>query len=652
VPTMRVASRSSRREGRPVAARQYLAYVRGMIIDRFFRYFESWIDPFADADGKPSSHGASAFLLRYVRQAKWPFVAMLGLGGAVAFMEVALFYFVGRLVDLLEGADAGAGWHGLVDRHGAELVVMLVVVLAGRLLVTPLVTLVEEQVVVPGFFNMVRWQAYTHIARQSLTFFQNDFAGRVVAKVWQSGQAIGDFMVSLLQVVWFIAIYTVTTLVLVARLDWRLAAVVAVWVAAFALIARYFVPRIRRLSRTTAESASMINGRLVDSYANIQTLKLFGGEDQNDHYIRQGFEQFIGVVMRFTRYLTGVRISLAVLSGVMIATFGYFSIDLWLRGQISVGEVAFTLSLVLRLGILLGRMMTQLNGLMRNFGIIQNSMDMLNEPIVLRDAPGAGELQVPHSRIRFEHVRFHYDTEKTVINDVSLVVEPGQKVGLVGLSGAGKSTLVNLLLRFFDLGSGRILIDDQDISRVTQHSLRSNISVVTQDTALLHRSVRDNIMLGRPGASEDDLVRAARQAEALGFIQTLQDQRGRAGFDAHVGERGVKLSGGQRQRIAIARVMLKDAPILVLDEATSALDSEIEAAIQENLTRLMDGKTVIAIAHRLSTIARMDRLVVMHEGRIVEDGSHDELLALNGLYARLWARQSGGFINSSLVAER
>ena len=623
-----------------------------MIIDRFLRHFETWIDPFAADTGPPVSDGPVSFIMRYVRQAKWPFAAMLVLGGAVAFMEVALFYFVGRLVDLLESADADAGWQGLLDRHGAELLFMLVVVLVGRMIITPLVTLVEEQVVVPGFFSLVRWQAYTHIARQSLTFFQNDFAGRVVAKVWQSGQAIGDFMVSLLQVVWFIVIYTVTTLILVAGLDWRLAAIVVIWVAAFAVIARFFVPRIRRMAKVTAESASMINGRLVDSYANIQTLKLFGGEDQNDRYIRQGFDQFIAVVIRFTRYLTGVRTSLAVLSAIMISLFGFLSVDLWLKGQISVGEVAFTLSLVLRLSILLGRMMTQLNGLMRNFGIIQNSMEMLNEPVLLRDVPGAGALQVTESRIRFDHVRFHYSADQTVIDDVSLTVEPGQKVGLVGLSGAGKSTLVNLLLRFFDLEGGRILIDGQDIAQVTQHSLRAHISVVTQDTALMHRSVRENIMLGRPEASEAELVQAARRAEAWEFIQELRDQHGRHGLDAHVGERGVKLSGGQRQRIAIARVMLKDAPILVLDEATSALDSEIEAAIQENLSRLMDGKTVIAIAHRLSTIARMDRLVVMHEGRIVEDGSHDELLQINGLYARLWARQSGGFINSSLMAER
>ncbi|MEX3011976.1 ABC transporter ATP-binding protein [Hoeflea sp. TYP-13] len=623
-----------------------------MIIDRLFRLFEGWINPFATQSISESTSGAAGFLWQFVRQAKWPFIAMLVLGGAVAFLEVALFYFVGRLVDLLESSDAGAGWQGLIDQHGPELLFMLLVVLVGRLMVAPLVTLVEEQTVVPGFFNLVRWQAYSHIARQSLSFFQDDFAGRVVAKVWQSGQAIGDFMTSLLQVVWFIAIYAVTTLVLVAQLDWRLAAVVAVWIAAFAAIARHFVPRIRHMSKMTAEAASMINGRLVDSYSNIQTLKLFGREDENDRYIKQGFDQFLGAVIPFTRNLTGVRVSLAALSGIMIVAIGYFSIDLWLRGQISVGAVAFTLSLVLRLSLLLGRMMTQLNGLMRNFGTIQNSMDMLNKPILLQDRPDARELRITRSRIRFEAVSFRYGGRSAVIDDVSLTVEPGQKVGLVGLSGAGKSTLVNLLLRFFDLDSGRITIDEQDISRVTQNSLRAHISVVTQDTSLMHRSVRENIMLGRPEAEEADLIRAARQAEALPFIQGLKDRNGREGFEAHVGERGVKLSGGQRQRIAIARVMLKDAPILVLDEATSALDSEIEAAIQENLTKLMNGKTVIAIAHRLSTIARMDRLVVMHGGRIVEDGSHEELLKFNGLYARLWARQSGGFINSSMAAER
>lgn len=617
-----------------------------MILNRIFSLFENWIRPFDAAPSAAPSGGALQFLLHYVRQAKWPFIAMIVLGGFVALLEVALFYFVGRLVDLLESADPGEGWSGLIQQHGLELLFMLAVVLCGRFLVAPLVSLVEEQTIVPGFFSLVRWQAYAHISRQSLSFFQDEFAGRVVTKVWQSGQAIGDFMVSLLQIAWFIAIYAVTTLILVGQLDWRLSAIVGAWIVSFAVIARFFVPRIRHHAKSVAEAASVINGRLVDGYTNIQTLKLFGREDENDRYIRSGFDLFLGALVPFTRILTGVRASLAALSGLMIVAIGAMSIDLWLRSEITIGAVAFTLALVLRLSLLLGRMMTQLNSLMRNFGIIQNSVEMLSRPVTMQDRDDAPPMKITESRICFERVHFRYSSRSAVIDDVSLVVEPGQKVGLVGRSGAGKSTLVNLLLRFYDVDSGRITIDGQDIARVTQDSLRAQISVVTQDTSLMHRSVRDNIQLGRPGADAEAIERAARQAEAWPFIGDLRDQQGRTGLDAHVGERGVKLSGGQRQRIAIARVMLKDAPILILDEATSALDSEIEAAIQDNLVRLMQNKTVIAVAHRLSTIAKMDRLVVLDAGHIVEDGTHADLLQRDGLYARLWSRQSGGFINS------
>ena len=617
-----------------------------MILDRIFGVFERWIQPFTAAPSPTPTGGAIGFLVHYVRQAKWPFVAMVVLGGLVALLEVALFYFVGRLVDLLEGVNRSEGWSGLLQQNGPELLFMLAVVLVGRFVIAPLVSLVEEQTIVPGFFSLVRWQAYSHVSRQSLSFFHDDFSGRVVTKLWQAGQAIGDFMVSLLQVVWFIVIYSITTMLLVGQLDWRLAAIVGVWIASFALVARFFVPRIRARARETAEAAAVINGRLVDGFSNIQTLKLFGREDENDRYIHEGFQQFLAALIPFTRNLTGVRVALAALSGLMIVAIGSLSIDLWMRGEISIGAVAFTLALVLRLSLLLGRMMTQLNALMRNFGTIQNSVDMLSEPIRLKDADNADELVVSDSRISFTNVCFRYARQNQVIDDVSLTVEPGQKVGIVGLSGAGKSTLVNLLLRFYDLDSGRIEIDGQDIASVTQASLRSQISMVTQDTALMHRSVRDNILIGRPEADEEMIEHAARQAEAWDFIGALADQYGRRGLDAHVGERGVKLSGGQRQRIAIARVMLKDAPILVLDEATSALDSEIEAAIQDNLERLMRDKTVIAVAHRLSTIAKMDRLIVMDAGRIIEDGTHDNLLALNGIYARLWKRQSGGFIDS------
>ncbi len=621
------------------------------VAEKLNHVFEGWIAPYKPrADGSPPPGRAIAFFFYFISQTRLPFVALLVLGGLVALVEAALFYYVGRLVDILADAHREGGWSALLGGHGGELWTMVFVVVIARFIITWVSAAVEEQSINIGFYNLVRWQSYAYVVRQSLSFFQNDFSGSIASKVWQSGNAVGDFMVALLQVVWYIGVYTATTLVLLTQLDWRLGVAIVAWIVVFAFLARHYVPRMRRASAAAAESGSQLTGRIVDSYANIQTLKLFGTAEQDDAFVRSGFDHFIEAVRRLARVLVGVRTAMAMLSGVVIAGIAALCVELWIEGIITVGGVALTMGLVLRLYNLLGRMMNQLNGLMRNFGTAQNSAELVGKPLDLVDAPGATTLEVTEAHVRFDHVSFHYGRDSGVIDDLSLDIRPGERLGVVGRSGAGKSTLVSLLLRFYDLKSGAITIDGQDISRVTQESLRANIGVVTQDTALLHRSIRANLTYGRPDATDEEVTTAAELAEADEFISDLIDQKGRTAYDAYVGERGVKLSGGQRQRVAIARVLIKNAPILVLDEATSALDSEVEAAIQEQLDQLMTGKTVIAIAHRLSTIAAMDRLVVLDKGHIVEQGTHAELLAVNGHYARLWERQSGGFLDAASEA--
>ncbi|RCS25560.1 ABC transporter ATP-binding protein [Phyllobacterium salinisoli] len=607
-----------------------------------YSFFERWVDPFRKIDDLRPPGTTVRFLWHYARQARGPLALALIVGGLAPLVEAGLFYFMGRLVDILD-QTADKSWHGLMAAAGPELLFMAITVLIVRLAVTAVNTLLDDQTLSLGFYNLIRWQANAHVLRQSYAFFQNDFAGRIATKVWQAGQAAGDLMTTFIQVIWFMLIYSFTTLTLVGRLDWRLAAAVILWIVAFGFIARHYLPVIRVRAEAAAEAGSMINGRIVDSYSNIQTIKL-NTADADEAYLRDGFDRYVATLLPFYRSITGVRIMLTALSGLMIVSVTALSIDLWTKGIMTVGEVSFTLGLVLRLSMLLSRLMMQLNGMLRQLGLIENSMRLVAAPLGLEDRPGAKPLRVTKGAIDIQHVTFHYGKANGVLDDIDLSIRGGERIGLVGQSGAGKTTLINLILRLFDVEKGRILVDGQDISSVTQASLRRAFAVVSQETALLHRSLKDNILLARDDATEEEVLSAAHQAEADEFIATLEDLKGRKAFDAFVGERGVKLSGGQRQRIAIARAILKNAPILILDEATSALDSEVEASIQDNLYRLMEGKTVIAIAHRLSTIARLDRLVVMDQGRIVEEGTHDELLARGGIYAALWARQSGGFL--------
>ncbi|SDG36240.1 ABC transporter ATP-binding protein [Pelagibacterium luteolum] len=613
--------------------------------------FETWLDPFDRREDLQPPANVWAFLWHYISQAKLPYLLVLIFAGLTSLFEALFFFYMGRLIDILESGSVEAGWSGLMADHGVELGIMLAVIVIGRFIAPALGALVEEQTIGRGFASMVRWQVYSYVSRQSMRFFGDDFSGRLVTKVSQVSSSLNDFTAGVIQIGWALTIFAGTTLFLFAQLDLRMAGLIILWIVLFAVLARHFVPRMRARAAENAENASMLNGRVTDSFANVQTLRLFGSAEDNDNYVRDGFERYLFSSTRLARMVTGVRAAMGLLSTVMISAFGILSIHLWSTSAISVGAVAFALSLVLRLNMMQGRLMGQLSGLMRNFGVIQNAMETVAQPLELTDAPDARPLEVTRGEVKFENVRFHYGRESGIIEGVDLTVAPGEKIGLIGHSGAGKSTLVSLLLRFYDLESGRILIDGQDISQVTQESLRAQIGVVSQDSALLHRSVRANIMFGKPGATHEEIVAAAQKAEAHDFIMELEDNRKRRGYDAHVGERGVKLSGGQRQRIAISRVLLKDAPILVLDEATSALDSEVEAAIQSQLDMLMKGKTVIAIAHRLSTIAAMDRLVILQEGRIVEEGTHAVLLAKGGIYARLWERQSGGFIDTDEAAE-
>ncbi|WP_325435741.1 ABC transporter ATP-binding protein [Pseudomonas nitroreducens] len=605
-----------------------------------YRRFERLIDPFRDVPERMPPSDVIRFYVYYLRQV-WPvFLALLFVGLIVALIEVALFSYLGRIVDLAQGT-APADFFTL---HGRELIWMAVVALILRPVFNGLHDMLVHQSINPSMTNLIRWQNHRYVLKQSLGFFQNDFAGRIAQRIMQTGNSLRDSAVQVVDAIWHVVIYTVSALVLFAEADWRLMIPLLLWVVGYVGALGYFIPQVKHRSVVASDSRSKLMGRIVDGYTNITTLKLFAHTRQEEDYAREAIDDQTRKAQQAGRVVTSMDVTITVFNGLLIAGTTGLALWLWTQSLISVGAIALATGLVIRINNMSGWIMWVVGGIFENVGQVQDGMQTIALPRQVNDQPGAKPLVVSHGEVRFDQVDFSYGKGGGLISGLDLTVCPGEKIGLVGPSGAGKSTLVNLLLRLYDLEGGRILIDGQDIAHVTQESLRAQIGMVTQDTSLLHRSIRDNLLYGRPDASEADLQDAVQKARASEFIPQLSDAEGRFGLDAHVGERGVKLSGGQRQRIAITRVLLKDAPILILDEATSALDSEVEAAIQESLETLMQGKTVIAIAHRLSTIARMDRLVVLEHGRVVESGSHAELLAHGGLYARLWRHQTGGFV--------
>nr|WMC95589.1 ABC transporter ATP-binding protein [Aminobacter aminovorans] len=615
--------------------------------EKLWRRLEGAIDPFQDTDREVLPESAWAFILYFARQAKGPFTLLLVSGFLAGAIDAALYWSVGWLIDLLDATTP----QRLFADHWPELAGLLVLILVVRAVIIIGSAIVEQQVVVPGFFSMVRWQAFRRVIEQPYDFYQNDFAGRIATKIVQGGEAVGDFIVNVLQTMWAFLTFVLLSLTILVSLDPLMGAVVLAWFLGYAAIVYFLLPEMRRAGRATADQRSIFNGRLVDAFTNIMAVKLFDSGRREHVYVRDGLESYLGAVFRLTRSITTVRSAVALINGVMMTAVAAICIVSWSRGDISTGAIAAALGLVFRLNQMSGWMMFNINGLVRNYATIQDATRTISVRPAIRDAENAAVLPRASGDILFDNVSFHYGKGSGVIENLNLHIRPGERVALVGPSGAGKTTIVNLALRLFDVEQGRIMVDGRDIRDITQASLRAQFGVVSQDAMLMHRSISDNIGYGRAGASQAEIVDAARRAAAHDFIVDVADPRGRRGYDAHVGERGVKLSGGQRQRVAIARMMLKDAPILILDEATSALDSEVEAAIQDNLDRLMEGKTVIAIAHRLSTIAALDRLIVLDQGRIVEEGSHDTLIAKGGLYAQLWKRQSGGFLADRLAAE-
>lgn len=614
-------------------------------IERFNTWLESYCPPFPA--GQPNKPPATlgGFILHYTKPF-WPLlVASAAFSIVISMIEVYLFSFVGDLVDWLSIADRDTFW----SQHKNKLLMVAVLVLIILPTLKYLFTAISHQGLLGNFAMRTRWQTHRYLLRQSVEFYQNDFAGRIAAKMMQTSLGIRDAVIKFTEVLLYVVVYFTGALILFASSDLRLTAPMILWLAGYILTLRYFIPRLRAISMEQAEARSMVTGRVVDSYTNIPTVKMFAHAEAEDRYAQEGMDVFLQTVYRQMRMSTNMTAALNWLNAGLLFAVAATSIYLWQISAITVGAIAFAMGLVMRMQGMSQWILWEIAGVFENIGVIQDGISTISNDISITDRDNAMSLEVKGGEIGFNAVGFNYGKRMEsgaggVIENFTLKVAPGEKIGIVGRSGAGKSTLVNLLLRFYDIESGSIEIDQQNISNVSQQSLRANIGMVTQDTSLLHRSVSDNIRYGTAGAEQQDVINAAKLAKAHDFILELEDMNGCRGYDAHVGERGVKLSGGQRQRIAIARVLLKNAPILILDEATSALDSEVEAAIQESLYSLMEGKTVIAIAHRLSTIAAMDRLIIMDVGKIVEVGSHNALIAQKGLYSELWSRQSGGFL--------
>lgn len=609
-----------------------------------FKKFEGFTKAFPKDEPIQPPDGILAFCRHYTRGFEKPLLLLGLMSMTIAIIEVALFGYMGQLVDWLTTSNKEtflADNQSTLIGLGILLLVIMPVMIA-------IYSLLLHQTLLGNYPMSIRWLAHRYLLKQSLSFYQDDFAGRVATKVMQTSLAVRETVTKMVDVFVYVSVYFTAMLFMLAESDWRLMAPMLIWLFVYVGIQLHFVPKLKDVSSEQADARSLMTGRIVDSYTNIATVKLFSHSKRETEYAEEGMEGFLDTVYRQMRLVTGFNVWVEFANYLLVFSIAGISIYLWLDDAITVGAIAIAVSLALRINGMSKWIMWEIGGLFENLGTVIDGIKTLAKPIAIEDKPNAEPLQVPQGGIHFDNVSFNYGENKGVINNLNLNIKPGEKVGLVGRSGAGKSTLVNLLLRFHDVEKGRILVDGQEIAEVTQDSLRSNIGMVTQDTSLLHRSIRDNILYGRPDATDEELYAATKQAHAHEFIETLTDPFGNFGYDAQVGERGVKLSGGQRQRIAISRVLLKNAPLLVLDEATSALDSEVEAAIQESLIELMEGKTVIAIAHRLSTIAAMDRLIVLDQGNIVEEGTHQELISQDGIYAQLWNHQTGGFIGDDL----